>query len=299
MSLTRQMSVSVRQRRNNLIAVATSVVLLAAPPLEAVAQVGAAGGVAPAQAAVPAQSYSGVGAGASYLVGPGDLLSVSVYRAADLGGLMRVNSDGKITVPGVGQITVVDKTASQVADTIANALKAGGILLDPNVNVLVTEVRAHLVQVLGQVARPGSIPLDHANMSLTEVLAAAGAVFGTGSGVVTALDPSGTRERFLLAELISGQRDRPARSGEVLIIQSAAVFYISGEVGRAGSFNLERGLTVGQALALGGGITSTGLRSKVKLTRKLADGTTRVFERVDDNMAVEPDDLIMVGRRTF
>ncbi len=242
---------------------------------------------------------AGTGAGADYRIGAGDLLNISVYRAPDLGGLIRVGTDGTISFPAIGSISVGDKTAGDVSRAIAAQLKGKGILIDPNVNVLVSEVRAHVVEVLGQVGRPGPVPLDRPGMTLAGVLARAGATFGTGSGVVTVVSPNGPREQFLLADLLSGQRDRVAGTGEILVVQAAATFYVSGEVGHAGAFGIERNMTVGQALALGGGITPRGSRNRVTLTRKQPDGKTVVYQKVKDTMPVQPDDLIVVRQRVF
>ncbi|KQR80207.1 hypothetical protein ASG07_15550 [Sphingomonas sp. Leaf343] len=242
------------------------------------------------------------GASADYRVGPGDLLAITVYRSPDLQSTLRVGTDGTIEFPALGKVKVEGDTAGDIASRLARSLRTAGILVSPSVNVLVAEVRSKVVTVMGAVGRPGEFPLDRPDLSLASVLARAGATFGSGSGVVTVM-PAGAvregREEFLIADLVSGAKDRPARPGEILVVRSAPMFYVSGEVGRPGAFALEPGMTVGQALAVGGGITPRGSAGRVRLTRRGPDGTQQVFDKVKPDMAVMPDDLIYARQRIF
>lgn len=241
------------------------------------------------------------GAAADYRVGPGDLLAIQVYRSPDLGSQVRVATDGTIDFPALGKVSVRDLTASDIAARLAGELKQRGILVAPSVNVLVTEVRSKTAMVMGAVGRPGEVPLDRPNLTLAAVLARAGATFGTGSGVVTVMTggEGGAREQFRIADLVSGAKDRPVRAGEILVVQAAPTVYVSGEVGRAGAFPLEPNMTVGQAIALGGGITPRGSSNRIRLARKSADGTVQPLDKVTLDTPVQPDDLITVRQRVF
>ena len=244
---------------------------------------------------------AGSGASASYRVGPGDLLSVTVYRSPDLQSQVRVDASGKIPFAALGEVEVGNMTASEIATMLAQGLKKKGILVDPSVNVLVTEIRAKTVMVMGSVSRPGEVPLDREGMTLATVLARSGASFGTGAGVVTVMendDRNAPRSQYLISELVSGSKDRPAKSGEILVVQSAPTIYVSGEVGKPGAYPLEPNMTIGQALALGGGITPRGSRSRIRLTRK-ENGKTVEIKSVSFDTPVLPDDLIYVKQRLF
>jgi polysaccharide biosynthesis/export protein len=115
------------------------------------------------------------------------------------------------------------------------------------------------------------------------------------------IHPDGTREKFLMADLVSGSTDRPVQSGEVLVVQSAALVYVSGEVGRPGAYPIEKDMTVGQALALAGGYTPSAAHGNVRVTHKAAAPTQAetVIAKADLAAPVRPGDLIMVGRRLF
>jgi len=242
------------------------------------------------------------GASADYKIGAGDLLAISVYRSPDLQSSVRVGTDGEITFPSLGSVKVAGLTADAIAEKLAAGLKQRGILVAPSVNVLVTEVRSKVVMVMGAVGRPGEVPLDRPGLSLAAVLARSGAVFGTGSGIVTVMggrEQTAAREQFRISDLVSGVRDREARAGEILVVESAPTIYVSGEVGRPGAYPMEPGMTVGQAIALGGGVTPRGSRGRIRVTRKEKDGTTTGVHKVDFDAPVEPNDLIYVGQRIF
>lgn len=275
-------------------------VLVGLSSFPALAQAGAIGAAAALStgAAAPVMANPGNGAAADYAIGPGDLLSITVYRAPDIGGLVRTTGDGTAMVPGIGAIGLNGATAADASARIAAEIRKRGILLDPSVNVLVSEVRAHVVQVMGDVGRPGNVPIDAGKLTLSAVLARAGAAFGTGAGVVTAIAPDGTREHFMMADLVSGAADRPARSGEVLVVQAAAVFYISGEVNHPGAFPIEKDMTVGQALALAGGYTQRAAKGHIRITHKQA-GAAATSERGTPESLLAPGDLVTVGQRVF
>ena len=272
------------------------VLLLADSPL--VAQSGSI----PTGAGVPQGGGASAGAAADYRVGPGDLLSITVYRSPDLQQSTRVGTDGDITFPSLGKVEVANMTAGDIAAKLSDGLKTKGILVNPSVNVLVSEIRSKVVLVMGAVARPGEVPLDRPNLTLAAVLARAGATFGTGSGIVTVMEgkqENAPRTQMRISDLVSGAKDRDARAGEILVVQSAPMIYVSGEVGHPGAFPLEADMTVGQAVALGGGITPRGSQGRIRVTRKAPDGSVTVLKGVTFNTKVQADDLIYVRQRLF
>ena len=235
-----------------------------------------------------------------YHVGPGDVLKVTVYRAPDLESTLRVADDGTIVMPPLGRLHVADLTASQIADAITRQMKARGVFLDPSVNVLVTEIHSKTASVLGAVVRPGEVALDRPNITISEVLARAGAAFTSSAGVVAVVNATNnTREQISFDALAAGAGDRPVHPGEILFVQAAPTFYIRGEVARAGEYPITAGLTVGKAIALGGGLTDRGSAAKVRLERHDAQGATVTVRKVRGDMAVQPGDLLIVGARLF
>jgi polysaccharide export outer membrane protein len=88
------------------------------------------------------------------------------------------------------------------------------------------------------------------------------------------------------------------RQGDIVYVRKVPVFYIYGEVTKAGAYTLEPALSVAQALSLGGGLTPRGSRSGIVITRTDKNGKA---EEIDAEMtdAVQKGDVIFVGERWF
>jgi polysaccharide export outer membrane protein len=89
-----------------------------------------------------------------YLIGPEDILFVRVWREADFTLPAAVRPDGKITMPLIGDVQAADKTPLQLTKTISELL--GKYLNNPDVNVIVSEVRSKKYYIDGEVLKPGT-----------------------------------------------------------------------------------------------------------------------------------------------
>ncbi len=107
----------------------------------------------------------------TYKIGPGDLLSISVWKEPELTQKVPVRPDGMITMPLVGDLKASGTTPLELQSTLEEKLKA--FISSPAVTVIVEEVRSHVFNVLGQVQRPGSFGLA-GHMTVLDGLAAAG-----------------------------------------------------------------------------------------------------------------------------
>jgi polysaccharide export outer membrane protein len=123
----------------------------------------------PAPAAKPVNAT--VALPSDYVIGPGDVLQVSVWKNEALSRVVPVRPDGKISMPLLHDIQASGLTAMQLRDKIANAL--GEFLPHPEVAVAITEVHSLRVSVLGEVQKPGVLELRGATTVL-EALAMAG-----------------------------------------------------------------------------------------------------------------------------
>lgn len=252
---------------------------------------------APATAA-PQDAPRGAPADASsYTVGPGDVLTVTVYRAPDYAATVEVADDGTIVLNAIGRVKAAGMTTAQVGSEIARRLQTGGIFRDPVVNVLVQTYRSRTVSVLGAVAKPGEYPLDRGGLTITEILARAGATLGVGGGTVRVLHQDGSQQDLAADQVLAGTVNQPLQPHDTLIVTESATFYISGEVQRPGSFPLEPGLTMERAIALAGGVTIRGARSHLKVTRHVGAADELIRAKPQD--PVQPRDLITVGARLF
>jgi len=128
---------------------------------------------APASAAAqPAAPAPGLATDdASYVIGVDDILSINVWKEPDVSRVVPVRSDGKISLPLVGEVTAGGKTPKALKGEISEKLKS--YISEPEVTVSVQEMRSKKFNVMGMVARPGSFPLT-SSMTVLDGLALAG-----------------------------------------------------------------------------------------------------------------------------
>jgi polysaccharide export outer membrane protein len=93
----------------------------------------------------------------TYIIGEGDILAINVWHEAELTRIVPVRTDGKITLPLVGEMQAAGQTVEQLRSTIAEKLKH--FLEAPEVSVMVQEPRSQFFTVVGKVMKPGSYPL--------------------------------------------------------------------------------------------------------------------------------------------
>lgn len=251
-----------------------------------------------------AEPVSSAAAKQEYVLSPGDVIKISVFQNPDLSVDTRVSETGTISFPLIGTVQIGGLGIGEAERKIAKALKDGGYLVSPQVNILVTQIRGSQVAVLGQVARPGRFPLEVANMKVTDAIALAGGVTPVGADIVTL---KGTRsgkpvqlEVDLPAIFQKGEveRDLAVASGDTIFVPKAPMFYIYGEVQRPGQYKIERDMTVIQALATGGGLTLRGTVRGLRIQRKGPDGKVDSVQPKMEDM-VQPDDTLQIQESLF
>lgn len=271
-------------------------------PGDALAQAGTSRAAPAAAAAAPARVAQV--AAAEYRMGTGDVVRVTVFQNPDLTTEALVTAGGTISFPLLGTVRVGGLTTTEAEQRIADALRTGNFVKQPQVSMLVTQVRANLVSVLGQVGRPGRYPIETADLRLSELLATAGGVNPTGADLVTI---TGTRDgrpfrtEVDLTRLFgNAQRtdDVQLQNGDVVWVDRSPSVYIYGEVQRPGVMRLERGMTVLQALATGGGLTQRGTERGMRLHRRGADGKIAITQPTMDE-TLRDGDVIYVRESIF
>ncbi len=108
----------------------------------------------PSAAVAPAGGYP---LSSDYVIGPEDMLQVTVWKNEALSRTLPVRPDGKISMPLLHDIQAAGLTPMQLRDKIAGAL--GEFMPNPEVAVTVTDVRSYRVSVLGEVQKPGVLQL--------------------------------------------------------------------------------------------------------------------------------------------
>lgn len=243
---------------------------------------------------------------ADYVLGPGDVIRISVFQSPDLSMESRISDSGTITYPLLGQVKLGGLSVRQAEQRIADGLKSGNFVKQPQVTVQVATIRSAQVSVLGQVARPGKYPLDLASVKLTDVLAQAGGVVPGGSDTVIV---TGTRNGkpfktevdlpSVLSRTTSGGSDVALENGDTIFVDRAPFFYVYGEVQRPGPVRLERDMTLLQALAGAGGLTPRGTDRGIRIHRKGPDGKTQEISPPSMEERMREGDVVKVKESLF
>jgi polysaccharide export outer membrane protein len=239
-----------------------------------------------------------------YLLVPGDIMRISVFKNPDLSLDARVSEAGTIGYPLIGAVAVAGLTLPGAEHKIAEMLREGGFVLNPQVNILLTQALGNLVSVIGDVNTPGRYSLEAAGGHLSGMLAAAGGIGPNGGDIVIVTGSRGgkpfRREIDIVKMQLSGNTsdDIDLSGGDTLFVGRAPLFYIYGQVQKPGQVRLERGMTVMQALAAGGGVTGKGTSRGIVRHRR--DATGKIKEEsvsLDDD--VHDQDVIYVKESLF
>jgi polysaccharide export outer membrane protein len=238
------------------------------------------------------------------VLGPGDTVRITAFRYPDLTTETRISEQGKVNVPMIGSVTLQGMTPQQAAQDIANRLKRGNFILNPQIDVTVLEARSRQVSVLGFVTRPGRYMLEGTTAKLTDVLAMAGGLVPAAADTAVVKRARGEKSESLnvdLAAIIRGgdaSKDIEIGAGDSVFVPKAPVVYVYGEVMRGGAYRLEPGMTVMQAVSLAGGITPRGSDRRIKVRRRDASGAWKETDAKPVD-SVSADDVIYVRESLF
>jgi polysaccharide export outer membrane protein len=262
-------------------------------------------GLAPLAAlAQPAAASPASPAAAEYRLGSGDVIRINVYQNPDLTIETRVTEAGIVSYPLLGAIRLGGLSVTSAEQLIANGLRGGNFVKSPQVTLVVLQVRGNQASVLGQVNRPGRYPLEVADMRLTDLLAMAGGTATSGADLVIV---SGMRNGKPFRQEIDvptvfapGGKDKDILilNGDAVWVDRQPLVYIYGEVQRPGSMRLERGMTLMQTLATGGGLTQRGTQKGIRVHRKDDDGKVQVITPTLDD-AMRDGDVVYVRESLF
>ncbi|MEA1945834.1 MAG: polysaccharide biosynthesis/export family protein [Thermodesulfobacteriota bacterium] len=106
-----------------------------------------------------------------YIIGPGDVLDISVWNNEALTKLVTVLPDGKIYFPLIGEIVVGGKTVAFLQKDLNDRISP--FVPNPNLSLMVQEINSLLIYVIGKVNRPGRLALN-TNINVLQALTMAG-----------------------------------------------------------------------------------------------------------------------------
>jgi polysaccharide biosynthesis/export protein len=275
-------------------------------------------GVILAARVVPTAAAAQNPAAGNYVIGPKDVVIVTIYGQRDLTDrTFTVDADGKFSFPMIGRVQAAGLTAMQLEEALRTKLTPD-YFRNPQISVGINKYLSKEIIVAGEVAQPGPQPFT-AGMTLLGVLARAGGVTSSASGEVLV-----TRGRALkttsnggvgdgqagggtdggnaafdgvrvdLTKLQAGARDLDIEihDGDTILVPRAESAYVLGEVKYPGPCAVQKNATVQQILSLAGGMTSHASRSNISIDR---EGKT--LNNVKLTEFVKPGDTITVSAR--
>lgn len=249
----------------------------------------------------------------NYLVGPQDVLAITVWSEPELSGKFTVEADGTFTFPLIGRIKAGGLTLRALEDELRKRLLTERLLRKPHVSVAVDAYRSRRVFVVGEVRQPGAYPLT-GDMRLMEALARAGSTTPSAGGEVLIIHESADEPRsgarLPSAELSDALRvdlrglqngslpDNPELlDGDTIFVPPAESVYVFGQVHTPGAYVVRGDATVLQALSLAGGVTDRGSTSRIRIVRTVNGNRIELKAALSDR--VRPGDTVVVLERFF
>ena len=259
---------------------------------------------------------------ADYVIGPNDVLAITVFNQDKLPPKYFVGSDGTFTFPYIGQVSAGGLTRRAVENEIRDRL-AKEFFKDPQVTVVVDQYRSQQVIVQGMVRQPQVLQFT-GSMSLAEALARVGgpsekagaevlvfrrSVAGTSAGPGSQSPPTklptvnaslNTNDPNVIRVNLEKLKTDPShdvalQSGYTVSVLAAETVFVQGQVARTGEYPIRPGMTVQQVIVLAGGPTDLGSDRRIEIQRVVDGKKTTIKAKLDD--PVLGGDIINVPKR--
>jgi len=153
------------------------------------------GQAAPAPATKPDDAPPGKPAETGYVISPGDVLAVQVWKEPEVSTTVPVRPDGKISVPLLNDVQAAGLTATALTTDLTDRLKK--YISDPQVTVILTQVNSQRFYITGEVNRGGTYPLEP-GMTVLQGLSSAGGFtpFANLKKIYVMRKVNGTQQKF-------------------------------------------------------------------------------------------------------
>lgn len=270
----------------------------------------------PLAAAAPGDTSPEPATPGDYIIGKQDLLQISVFDLEALNQLVRVQDDGTISLPLVGDIRADGMTRSSLEKTIAQRLMPKYVL-DPQVSVFVKSFESKKVTVIGAVRTPGSFELIGTRTLLEALSMASGTLKEQAGKTIQVIrrqaDDSTQTIPINIDALDSGDptANIPIQGGDIIQVpvDDLLYIYVNGAVRSPGMFRIKRSepVTVLRAVTIAGGINERGSERRIKVLKTDPDGTTHVIpvdlkkikQGKEKDMRLGDNDVVVVPEAYF
>jgi polysaccharide export outer membrane protein len=251
-------------------------------------------------------------AGGDYRLAPRDQVGIAVHGQDDLTRTVRVAESGTITLPMLGEVKAAGLTPTELEHAITAGLK-GKYLVDPKVNVTVSEYQGRQVSVMGAVNQPGAIALRSNYTTALLAISEAKGVRDTADRVafVVRAKPRDGEPQPLPVDLDALLRAGDQRHnvvlepGDSVFVPEANTYYVAGEVEKRGAFTLRRDTTLSKAITEAGGVTKRASSDGIKVVRTLPTGEKKEITGIDlqavmagdrsQDIPLQAHDVVVVG----
>ena len=249
---------------------------------------------------------------------PGDTVSILVSERPDLSFQVKVPLEGNIVLPGAGTVTAAGLGVEELSARITQKLKAEAKLVEPRVAVSVVAYGVRRAFVYGEVERPQAVDLPaEIALTLTQAISTCGGFSvdadrervritrrrGADGATLREVDAKN------IAESDEAELDPVLEPGDTVYVPQREPVYVLGQVESPGAIKLPFGypLTVSKAVAIAGGFSKFARYTRVRITRRTAEGIERytvdlgdVLEgQLDKDMELLAGDTVYVPERVF
>jgi len=236
----------------------------------------------------------------SYLLGPGDVLEVTIQQLSHPTVRVQVNGDGYVSsLPFIGRVKAQCRTEQLLQQDITAAYDK--YIIEPDISVLVLERNSRTpVSISGAVRQNAKVPTIR-KLRLNELIAAAGGVTERAAGTIQILhtepllcpEPGQEAEGLpingaaiplqivKISDLLKGVTNPEIRPGDLVLVTEAEPVYITGSVVSPGSIMMRDNLTLSRALATVGGPRKEAKVSEVRIYRQLPGSIDQEILKVD------------------
>jgi polysaccharide export outer membrane protein len=240
-----------------------------------------------------------------FVIGPDDILAVSVWDNKELDQVVTVRPDGKISLPLVGEVQAGGRTVADLTrelNTLYSETTKGA-----RATVSVREIRSRPIYFMGGVLKPGPMQLTQ-ELTLLQGIAVAGGLTPTADLESASVVRGDTRIPVDFVKLQKGDvtQNVKLQPGDTVLIPLADVVYIHGEVKTPGQVKYTKDLTILRAIAQAGGFTQLAAPNRATLLRdedgKKSNIRVKLSDIVDEparDISLRPNDIIIVPQRLF
>jgi polysaccharide export outer membrane protein len=237
-----------------------------------------------------------------YTIGASDVLTITVYDHDELKTTVRVSDNGNIVFPLIGKVHVGDLKIPDAAEKL-KALLADGYIINPQVNIFIEQFKSKKVIVLGQVLQPGLKELQGPTTLLELISQAGGMKDGAGETATIKRTVNGKQQTITIdldALLEQGDSTKNIQilGGDTISISKKGTCYITGEVNQPNAYPCGRNTTLLKLISMAGGFNGKESDSSIKIIRVI-NGEKKIFEDVELNTPLQPDDIVIVPESFF